>query len=90
MVGRVTPCAPPPESISMNWFNSLWKIVVYRNAILKGAKSLFKAHQYDTLPEFLEIEQAESQRIFVSKFSVLKFCEHGVTPSPETVSGKKS
>jgi len=65
------------------------EVVVYRNVLFKGRKSLFKKGQHDTLSEFLEIEQADGQTIFVSRFSIIKFCEHGVTPGPESVSGKK-
>ena len=65
------------------------EIVVYRNALFKSRKSLFKRGQHDALSEFLEIEQAGGQTIFISGFSVIKFCEHGVTPGPETVSGKQ-
>jgi hypothetical protein len=65
------------------------EVVVYRNALFKGAKSLFPKHQDDSLSEFVELEQADGQTIFIARYSVIKFCEHGVTPNLETAPGKK-
>ena len=65
------------------------EIVVYRNVLFKGTRDLFKRDQYDIRSDYLEIEQADGQTIFIARSSVIKFCEHGVTPGPESVSGKK-
>jgi ATP-dependent Clp protease ATP-binding subunit ClpA len=65
------------------------EVVVYRNALFKGTKVLFPKDRYDTLSQFVELEQADGQTIFVARYSVFKFCEHGVTPNPETISGMK-
>jgi len=62
---------------------------VYRNAQFKGKKRLFPRSEHDILSEFLELEQANGQTIFVARSSVVKFCEHGVTPGSEKVSGDK-
>src|SRR5271157_240425 len=35
------------------------EVVIYRNALFKGAKSLFPKHQDDSLSEFVELEQAD-------------------------------
>ena len=59
------------------------EVVVYRNALFKGAKSLLPKNQDDSLSEFLEIEQADGQTIFIARYSVIKFCEAGVTPNPD-------
>src|ERR1035437_628487 len=40
------------------------EVVVYRNALFKGSKSLFPKHQDDSLSEFVELEQADGQTIF--------------------------
>jgi len=64
------------------------EVVIYRNALFKGIKKLFSGNQYDTMSEFVELEQANGETIFLSKFSVMKFCEHGPTPGGETISGK--
>jgi ATP-dependent Clp protease ATP-binding subunit ClpA len=65
------------------------EIVVYRSALFKGTKDLFKKNQYDIRSDYLELEQADGQTIFIARLSVIKFCEHGVTPGPESVSGKQ-
>jgi hypothetical protein len=65
------------------------EVVIYRNALFKGAKSLFPKHQDDSLSEFVELEQADGQTIFIARYSVIKFCEPGVMPSPETVPDKQ-
>lgn len=66
------------------------EVVVYRNALFKGAKSLFPKHRDDSLSEFVELEQADGQTLFVARYSIIKFCEPGITPTPETIPGKKA
>jgi hypothetical protein len=61
--------------------------VVYRNACFKGPKRLFQPAQYYIPSGFLDLEQADGQTVCVARASVVKFCEHGVTPSPESASG---
>lgn len=63
------------------------ELVVYRNALFKRVKTLFQEREFDLLSEYLEIEQADGQRIFIARTSVVKFCEHGSTPSSEKASG---
>ena len=65
------------------------EVVVYRNALFKGTKSLFSKNQYDALSQFVEVEQADGQTLFIARHSVIKFCEHGATPNSEAVPGKK-
>ena len=66
------------------------EVVVYRNALFKGIRKLFEGrHQFDFMAEFMELEQADGQTVFLGRSSIIKFCEHGATPSSETVSGKK-
>src|SRR5664280_608222 len=64
------------------------QVVVYRNALFKGAKSLFPKHRDDSLSEFVELEQADGQTIFLARYSIMKFCQPGATPSPEPAPGK--
>ena len=64
------------------------EVVVCRNALFKGTQYLLPKNQYDTLSQFLELEQMDGQIIFLARYSIVKFCEPGVTPSPETVPGK--
>jgi len=64
------------------------EVVIYRNALFKGRKNLLKRGDHDFLSEFLELEQADGQIVFIARSSVIKFCEHGMTPSPDTNPGK--
>lgn len=49
--------------------------VVYRNARFKGIKKLFSGFTF----QFIELELEDGQTIFVSLYSVIKFCEPGKT-----------
>ena len=64
-------------------------VTAYRNARFKGVKHLFPKSQYDAYAGFVELEQGDGQTIFVSRSSIIRFCEHGVTPGPESISGDK-
>src|SRR5262249_33453935 len=63
--------------------------VVYRNVLFKGMKKLFQVERYSIFTEYVEVEQADGKTVFFSRASIIKFCEHGVTPGPESVDGKK-
>ena len=63
--------------------------VVYRNALFKGVKTLFQKEDSDLWAEYMELEQADGQTVFVSRSSVIKFCEHGETPGSEMVFSTK-
>jgi ATP-dependent Clp protease ATP-binding subunit ClpA len=63
--------------------------VVYRNVLVKGAKDLFEKNRHGALGGFIEIEQADGQTMLLSRFSVIKLCEHGATPGCESVPEKK-
>ena len=65
------------------------EVVVYRNALFKGVKRLLETRQYVFASEFIELEQADGQTIFLSKISIIKFCELGVTPGAESISNQK-
>jgi ATP-dependent Clp protease ATP-binding subunit ClpA len=52
--------------------------VVYRNAIFKGRSKLLSTRPNDWYGEFLELEQANGQTVFLALYSVIRFCEHGV------------
>jgi hypothetical protein len=53
------------------------QVVVYRNALFKRRSTLLSTHQLDFGAEFLELEQANGQTVYLSLLSVLRFCEHG-------------
>lgn len=63
--------------------------VVYRNALFKGVKTLFQKSDYHVLSEYVEIEQADGQTVFISRTSIMKFCEHGTTPGSDAVKPEK-
>jgi hypothetical protein len=85
-----------PDSIDTNKRYDVYcherhqELVVYRNARFKGVKKLFQGRPYDFMSEFMELEQADGRIIFLARSSVIKFCEHGVTPSSELVSVRKT
>lgn len=53
------------------------KMVVYRNALFKGRSKLLSTREHDFGPEFIELEQHNGQTVYVSMYSVVRFCEHG-------------
>lgn len=59
--------------------------VVYRNVLFKGVKKLLPQSGYDPFSDFMQLELADGEAIFVARRSVLKFCKHGSTPGSETV-----
>jgi hypothetical protein len=60
------------------------EMVVYLNAIWKGGKRLFKEDPHHILYEFVELEQADGQTVFIARSSILKFCEHIPVPDSES------
>lgn len=65
-------------------------VTVYSNVRFKGVKHLFPKSQYDTLSTYVELEHSDGQTIFVSRSSIIKFCEPGATPGPESPGSKLS
>lgn len=53
--------------------------VVYRDVLFKSTKKLFPESQPGILSEFIELEQADGQSLFVARTSVLKFSPHIAT-----------
>jgi hypothetical protein len=64
------------------------EMTVYRNARFKGIKYLYPKSPHDALAAFVELEQSDGQTIFVSRTSIIRFCEPGVKPKSEPDSGK--
>ena len=66
-------------------------IVVYRNALFKGAAVLFPAAGGRTFhPDYVELEQANGQSIFFTRSSIVRFCEPGTTLVAEVVTSNPS
>jgi ATP-dependent Clp protease ATP-binding subunit ClpA len=63
--------------------------VIYRDVLFKGAKRLASGGPPDLFSWFMDLEQRDGKRVFVSWSSIIKFCEHGVTPGSEMVAGVK-
>jgi hypothetical protein len=66
------------------------KQTLYRNAVFKGVKTLFPRKEWDFSAEYLEIEQADGDTIFINRMSIIKFCEHGTTSNSEGAIGENS
>jgi hypothetical protein len=64
------------------------QMIVYRNARFSGMRALFSTGHYDVLSQFVELELAGGQTVFLSRHSVVKFCEHGVEVPTEVVPTK--
>jgi len=60
-------------------------VVIYRNALFKGLRKLLPEERRDALSDFCELEQADGKTVFVAIYSVIKFCEPGVTLNSENV-----
>jgi len=57
-------------------------VTVYPNVRFKSVKHLFQRSQYDVLSGYVELEMETGETIFVSRGSIIKFCEHIATPKP--------
>ena len=65
-------------------------IVVYRNALFKGAGSLLPgAGGRIVHHDFVELEQANGQSVFISRNSIFRFCEPGTAVIAEVVALNK-
>jgi len=63
--------------------------VVYRNALFKSIRTLLPKGEPDRFSEYIEIEQGDGSTIFIARSTLIKFCEHGITPGSEQVSNPK-
>jgi len=66
------------------------EIVVYRNALFKGAAALLP-HPGGLMhyPDYVELEQANGQSIFIPRSSICRFCEPGTTLVGEVIGPNK-
>ena len=67
---------------------TLTRIVVYRGAFFRGVKELEKTNRLDISAEFMEIEQATGETVFLRRHSIIKFCEAGSKLTGELVAGE--
>jgi len=67
------------------------QIVVYRNALFKGTATLLP-HPGGRMhfPDYIELEQANGQSMFLPRSSIFRFCLPGTTFVGEPAAGNKS
>ncbi len=86
---RAAPAPPTGEPVDISRrydvYCSDWSqgVTVYSDVRFKGVKHLFQKSQYDALSGYVELEQKDGQTIFVSRSSIIKFCEPAATPGPD-------
>ncbi len=65
------------------------KVVVYRNALFKGAGSLLPSPgTRGGFSQFVELEQENGQSVFISRGSVFRFCQPGTALVGDAVAPK--
>jgi len=62
------------------------RIVVFRNALFKGVRALYRRSKFDTFSEYVELEQANGQTVFIHRHGIMTFCEPGTELQMEVVS----
>src|SRR6266702_1658353 len=66
------------------------EIVVYRSALFKGASTLLPGGGGRIVHhDFVELEQANGQSVFISRNSIFRFCEPGTAVVAEVVALNK-
>jgi len=65
------------------------QIVVYRNVLFKGMKGLYRAGQFDSSGEFIELELPEGKIVFIARYTLIKFCEPGADIPFEVVAPRR-
>ena len=54
------------------------RLMVYRNVAFVRATPLFtRDDAYSKIGEFVELKQADGRTFFLSRMSIIAFCEHG-------------
>jgi len=61
------------------------EVIVYRNVLFKGVKSILPGARHDIGNSFVELEQANGEIIFITRMQIVTFCEHGTNLSFETL-----
>jgi hypothetical protein len=64
-----------------------FKLVAYRNVLIKSVKTVFPRNDHDQFSDFVELEHADGQTVFAAKSTIVRFCQHGVKLEPEDLSG---
>jgi hypothetical protein len=62
------------------------KLMVFRNILFKRATPLFgRDDAYARVGEFVELQQTSGQTFFVSRMSIIAFCEQGTELPIESI-----
>ena len=77
----------PEERFDVYCIERDQQAVVYRNVSFKGAKRIFPESRQPNEVEFYELEHSDGTSVFVSKYSIVKFCKPGVDPKSEPGDG---
>lgn len=67
-------------------------VVVFRNALFKGASSLLPGSDPRgriVHHDFVELEQANGQTVYLSRSSIFRFCEPGIVVQAEVITQAK-
>lgn len=51
--------------------------VVFRNVRFKGVRTLLQQREDDSLTDYVELEQANGETVFIARWHLLRFTEHG-------------
>ena len=54
------------------------EVLVYRNVLIKGKKYLFSESRHSFVHDFIELEQANGETIYISEMAIIAICEHGI------------
>jgi hypothetical protein len=53
--------------------------MVYRNVVFRRATPLFtREDAYSKIGEYVELQHGNGHTVFVSRMSIIAFCEHGI------------
>lgn len=62
------------------------QLMVYRNVVFKRATPLFSCGDaYSRIGEYVELQQGNGHTVFVSRMSIIAFCEHGTELGAQSV-----
>ncbi len=61
------------------------KIVVYREALFKGVRSLLPRSEHDGSSPFVELERKDGSSVFIAKNSIVRFCLPGLKSEGEEI-----
>jgi hypothetical protein len=91
MPSRFDPDESPAEQIDVDHRYDIYvaetpqRIVVYRNACFRSVKSLVRRGRYDLTSDFVEIELANGDIVYVRRYHVAKFCAPGTKLAEEVI-----